>query len=121
MEIGKANVHRDKGWQTFTDAAIAALSSKHKSKIVFILWGGFAHKKAKLIDASRHLVLKGVHPSPLSAHRGFFGCKHFSKTNEFLVKNGLEPIDWTLPSKAELECEEASTSPSNPKKRKRQE
>ena len=87
--------HAKIGWQHFTDAAIKALS-KHKENIVFILWGNYAIAKENLIDHNKHLILKTVHPSPLSASRGFFGCKHFSKTNEYLIKNNIKPIDWSL-------------------------
>ena len=84
--------HAGRGWEQFTDAVIAALS--RREHIVYMLWGSYAQKKAALVDASRNLVLKSVHPSPLSAYRGFFGCKHFSKANEYLVQNGFAPIDW---------------------------
>ena len=87
--------HAKIGWQYFTDAAIKALSDK-KQNLVFILWGNYAIAKENLIDHNKHLILKTVHPSPLSASRGFFGCKHFSKTNEYLVKNNIKPIDWSL-------------------------
>ena len=87
--------HAKIGWQHFTDAAIKALSDK-KQNLVFILWGNYAIAKENLIDHNKHLILKTVHPSPLSASRGFFGCKHFSKTNEYLVKNNIKPIDWSL-------------------------
>ena len=87
--------HAKIGWQQFTDAAIKALSDK-KQNLVFILWGNYAIAKENLIDHDKHLILKTVHPSPLSASRGFFGCKHFSKTNEYLIKNNIKPIDWSL-------------------------
>ena len=87
--------HAKIGWQQFTDAAIKALSEQ-RNNIVFILWGNYAIAKENLIDHNKHLILKTVHPSPLSASRGFFGCKHFSKTNEYLIKNGITPIDWNL-------------------------
>ena len=87
--------HAKIGWQHFTDAAIKALSDK-KQNLVFILWGNYAIAKENLIDHDKHLILKTVHPSPLSASRGFFGCKHFSKTNEYLIKNNIKPIDWSL-------------------------
>lgn len=87
--------HAKIGWQRFTDAAIKTLSDK-KQNLVFILWGNYAIAKENLIDHNKHLILKTVHPSPLSASRGFFGCKHFSKTNEYLIKNGITPIDWNL-------------------------
>jgi uracil-DNA glycosylase len=87
--------HSKIGWHQFTDAAIAKLSAL-KEKIVFLLWGKFAQEKIKLIDGDKHLILKAAHPSPLSAHNGFFGCGHFSKTNMYLVKNGKYAIDWAL-------------------------
>jgi uracil-DNA glycosylase len=91
----EAGSHQHQGWETFTDAVIKALSEK-QSGIVFLLWGNYAQAKETLIDTSKHFILKTVHPSPLSASRGFFGCKHFSKTNEILRKNGKEAIDWEL-------------------------
>ncbi|XP_052411433.1 uracil-DNA glycosylase isoform X3 [Carassius gibelio] len=89
----QANSHKDKGWETFTDAVIHWLSTNMQG-LIFILWGSYAQKKGAAIDKKRHNVLQTVHPSPLSAHRGFFGCKHFSKTNELLKKSGKKPIDW---------------------------
>ncbi|XP_026111161.1 uracil-DNA glycosylase isoform X2 [Carassius auratus] len=89
----QANSHKDKGWETFTDAVIHWLST-HTQDLVFILWGAYAQKKGAAIDKERHHVLQTVHPSPLSAHRGFFGCKHFSQTNQLLRKSGKKPIDW---------------------------
>ena len=91
----QARSHQKKGWEQFTDAVIKQLSEQ-KEKLVFLLWGNFAQSKASLIDSSKHFILRSVHPSPLSAHRGFFGCKHFSKTNQILLQNGLEPIDWRV-------------------------
>jgi len=85
--------HARIGWQRFTDAAIRALSEK-KEHLVFLLWGNYAIAKESLIDSRKHLILKTVHPSPLSASRGFFGCRHFSKTNEYLINNGITPIRW---------------------------
>jgi len=87
--------HRNIGWETFTNETIKILSLK-KNGLVFILWGKFAQEKAILIDSSKHLILKSSHPSPFSAHNGFFGCKHFSKTNYFLNKKGFKAIDWQL-------------------------
>lgn len=87
--------HRGKGWEQFTDAAIQALNEQDRP-IVFLLWGGPAGQKASMLNNPRHLVLKAPHPSPLSAYRGFFGCKHFSKTNAFLQANGVTPIDWQI-------------------------
>jgi uracil-DNA glycosylase len=87
--------HAKIGWERFTDAVIEKISSLEKN-IVFILWGRFAQEKQSLIDENRHLVLKAAHPSPFSAHNGFFGCRHFSQTNEYLTKNKIDPIDWKL-------------------------
>lgn len=87
--------HAGKGWETFTDEVIKVIS-KYRAGIVFILWGKHAQKKATLIDTSKHFILTSAHPSPLSAYNGFFGCKHFSKTNEILQNNGLETINWEL-------------------------
>lgn len=91
----QAGSHQNKGWERFTDAAIKALSEK-RSGLVFLLWGNYAGAKQALIDTGRHHVLKAPHPSPLSASRGFFGCQHFSKTNELLTAQGIAPIDWRL-------------------------
>lgn len=88
-----AGSHQNRGWEEFTDEVILHLASK-RDNLVFILWGAYAIKKGAFIDRSRHLVLTSPHPSPLSAHRGFFGNKHFSRTNEYLVAHGKEPIDW---------------------------
>lgn len=90
-----AGSHQRHGWELFTDAAIQRLSEK-RNGLVFLLWGSYAQAKVQLIDTSRHYVLMAPHPSPLSAYRGFFGCKHFSKTNEILLKNGIEPIHWEM-------------------------
>lgn len=95
VRANQAASHANIGWTRFTDAAIKALSEK-KEHLVFILWGNYAIAKESLIDHSKHLVLKGVHPSPLSASRGFFGCRHFSKTNQYLEQNGIKPINWNL-------------------------
>lgn len=96
VEMAKAASHSKKGWEPFTDAIVARVNDKAEP-VVFMLWGAYAHKKAANVDGRRHLVLKAAHPSPLSAHAGFLGCKHFSQCNAFLVSNGLPPIDWTLP------------------------
>lgn len=85
--------HQNKGWERFTDAAISALN-RYRDNIVFMLWGNYAQNKGANIDPTRHLILKTVHPSPLSATRGFFGCSHFSKCNDYLRSNGMEPIAW---------------------------
>ena len=92
---GQANSHRGMGWEIFTDHVISLLNEREKP-MVFLLWGGNARSKAKLIDRSRHCVLECAHPSPLSAYNGFFGCRHFSKTNAFLTAHDMEPIDWQL-------------------------
>jgi uracil-DNA glycosylase len=99
VEMGRAASHRDRGWERFTDAIIAEVNSRAEP-VVFMLWGSYAQKKAAFVDATRHLVLKAPHPSPLSAHSGFFGCRHFSKANAFLEEHGLAPIDWALPEPA---------------------
>ena len=96
VEMGLAASHRDRGWEQFTDAVIRLVNVK-EAPVVFMLWGSYAQKKASFVDASRHLVLKAPHPSPLSAHSGFLGCRHFSKANTFLESRGLKPIDWALP------------------------
>lgn len=94
---GQANSHKDKGWENLTTKIIELLNKREKP-IVFILWGGQAKKMAEKITNKNHLVLTSAHPSPLSAYNGFFGCKHFSKTNEFLIKNNQTPINWNLES-----------------------
>ncbi|MFG6136896.1 uracil-DNA glycosylase [Halomonas sp. B23F22_10] len=100
VEQGNAGSHRGKGWETFTDRAIATVNEQ-AGPTVFLLWGSHARQKKALIDTSRHLVLESPHPSPLSAHRGFFGNHHFSRANAFLAEHGREPIDWQLPAAAE--------------------
>lgn len=92
----RANSHKGKGWEIFTDRVIELLNEREKP-MVFILWGGNAKAKEKLITGSQHCIIKSVHPSPLSAYNGFFGGKYFSRTNEFLKSTGQEPIDWTIP------------------------
>lgn len=101
VERGIANAHQGKGWEGFTDAAIDALN-RERDGIVFMLWGSYAQKKGQLIDTRKHCVLKSVHPSPLSAHRGFLGCGHFSAANRYLIEHGQAPIDWSLPMRSEL-------------------
>jgi len=91
----QANSHQGKGWEKFTDAIIKAVNEKD-APVVFMLWGRPAQTKKAMLNNPKHLILEAPHPSPLSAYRGFFGCKHFSKCNEFLVQNGLEPIDWQI-------------------------
>ena len=95
VEAHQPASHQKKGWENFTDAVIRLLSEKREG-LVFMLWGNFAKSKATLIDAHKHMVLKAAHPSPFSAYNGFFGCKHFSKANEELIKQGKEAIDWSL-------------------------
>ena len=89
----EAGSHQNRGWETFTDAVIRCLATE-KEHLVFILWGGYAQRKGAFIDRSRHLVIASPHPSPLSAYHGFFGTKPFSRTNEYLIANGVEPIKW---------------------------
>ncbi|MCH2088055.1 MULTISPECIES: uracil-DNA glycosylase [unclassified Pseudoalteromonas] len=96
VEQGQAHSHKHLGWEKFTDAVIA-LINQHCDGVVFVLWGAHAQKKGKHIDTSRHHVIQGPHPSPLSAHRGFFGCQHFSKTNQLLTDQNKAPVNWSLP------------------------
>jgi uracil-DNA glycosylase len=96
VEDSKANAHQGKGWEQFTDKIIATVNSECEH-VVFLLWGSYAQKKGAIIDTTRHLALKAPHPSPLSAYRGFFGCKHFSQANDYLKQHGREPIEWQLP------------------------
>ena len=96
VECGAAASHQGKGWEPFTDAVIHKLAEE-RDGLVFVLWGAYAQKKGAFIDRKRHLVLEAPHPSPLSAHRGFFGSKPFSKINQYLVKRGQVPVDWQLP------------------------
>ena len=102
VEKGNAGAHQGKGWEQFTDVVIQQLNQR-KEGLVFMLWGSFAQKKSSMIDASKHLILKSVHPSPLSAHRGFIGCGHFSAANTYLQTQGLEPINWQLAARPEVE------------------
>lgn len=95
VEQAQAGSHQNKGWEAFTDAAIAALNAQREN-LVFVLWGSYAQKKGAFIDEKKHLVLKSVHPSPLSAHRGFFGNHQFSTINQYLTKQGQTPINWQL-------------------------
>ncbi len=92
----QAASHAGKGWELFTDAAIECLN-REREHLVFLLWGAYAQKKGAMIDTKKHRVLKAPHPSPLSAHRGFLGCRHFSQTNNYLVAHGMAPINWALP------------------------
>jgi uracil-DNA glycosylase len=96
VEMGMAAAHQGKGWEKFTDAVIRAVNDLPQP-VVFVLWGSYAQKKAAFVDTSKHLVIKSVHPSPLSAHNGFFGTRPFSRANAFLVSKGYAPIDWKLP------------------------
>lgn len=96
VEQGQAASHQGKGWERFTDAVIAQVNARPEP-VVFMLWGSYAQRKAGYVDSDRHLVLKAPHPSPLSAHNGFFGCRHFSRANNFLESRGDAPIDWALP------------------------
>ncbi len=100
VEMGRAASHRERGWERFTDAVIRLVAAR-PDPVVFMLWGSYAQKKAAFVTSveqgGHHLVLKAPHPSPLSAHNGFFGCRHFSKANAFLASRGLPPIDWALP------------------------
>lgn len=95
VEQANAGSHQKRGWETFTDAAIASLN-QHREGLIFVLWGSYAQQKGAAIDATKHLVLKSVHPSPLSAHRGFFGQHQFSKINQYLQQQGQAPINWAL-------------------------
>lgn len=96
VEAGRAGSHQKKGWEEFTDRVVNILN-REKNNLVFLLWGSYAQKKGAVIDRKRHLVLEAPHPSPLSAHRGFLGCRHFSKANEYLKAHGKTPINWALP------------------------
>ena len=95
VERGQAGAHQGKGWERFTDAVVDAVN-RHCERVAFLLWGSHAQRKGANIDGSRHLVLKAPHPSPLSAHRGFFGCKHFSQANQWLESRDVAPVDWAL-------------------------
>ncbi len=100
VRAGQAHSHAGKGWETFTDTVISALST-HRDHLVFVLWGRPAQRKAALIDQTRHLVLTAPHPSPFSAHSGFFGCRHFSQINTYLESAGIDPVDWRLDDQPE--------------------
>lgn len=95
VEAGKANSHQGQGWEQFTDRVIEVLNEQ-SSPIAFVLWGAYAQKKGRIVNNPQHLVLRSPHPSPLSSYRGFFGSKPFSKINDFLIKNGKEPINWKI-------------------------
>jgi uracil-DNA glycosylase len=98
VRASEAGSHAGVGWETFTDAAIKAVAERNPH-LVFLLWGSYAQRKAQLLPPGRHLILKAPHPSPLSAHRGFLGCRHFSQTNEWLAAHNLAPINWQLPQR----------------------
>jgi uracil-DNA glycosylase len=102
VERGRAGSHQGRGWEVFTDAIVDRLN-REREGLVFLLWGSQAQAKGRHIDGSRHLVLRAPHPSPLSAHRGFIGCGHFSAANRWLAERGRAPIDWRLPPRASLE------------------
>jgi uracil-DNA glycosylase len=97
VEQGLAASHQGKGWETFTDKVIQVINDQLQG-VVFLLWGAYAQRKGAMIDRQRHLVLQAPHPSPLSAHRGFLGCRHFSKANDYLQAHGQSPIEWSLPA-----------------------
>jgi uracil-DNA glycosylase len=101
VEEGRAGAHQNKGWEGFTDHVIQTLATQREG-LVFLLWGSYAQAKGKVIDTRRHRVLRAPHPSPLSAHRGFLGCKHFSMANEYLARRGQIPINWALPPESEI-------------------
>ncbi|MEQ8263031.1 uracil-DNA glycosylase [Pseudohaliea sp.] len=102
VEQGRAGAHQGKGWERFTDRVVSLLDAEERG-LVFMLWGSYAQKKGAQIDGRRHCVLRAPHPSPLSAHRGFIGCRHFSRANDWLAARGAAPVDWQLPSLAEAE------------------
>ena len=97
VEMGRARSHFGRGWERFTDRIVEAVNAK-REPVVFMLWGGDAQGKAAFVDDSKHLILKAPHPSPLSAYKGFLGCRHFSKANAYLESKGLQPVDWALPA-----------------------
>jgi len=101
VEEGKAGAHQGRGWEGFTDHVVDVLN-REREGLVFLLWGAYAQQKGKVIDTRRHRVFKAPHPSPLSAHRGFLGCRHFSQANDYLARNGQTRIDWRLPALADL-------------------
>lgn len=101
VQAGQAGSHQGKGWEGFTDHIVETLS-REREGLVFMLWGSYAQAKGRIIDNRRHCVLRAPHPSPLSAHRGFIGCGHFGKANRWLQGQGLAPIDWRLPARADL-------------------
>jgi uracil-DNA glycosylase len=108
VEAHKAGSHQGKGWERFTDRVVHILNEQRRN-LVFLLWGAYAQKKGGFIDSNRHLVLKSPHPSPLSASRGFFGNRHFSRANAYLVETGQQPIDWQLPEAAVTRSEDRNS------------
>lgn len=102
VQQGVANAHQGKGWEIFTDRVIEVVN-QHCQQVVFLLWGSYAQKKGSQIDNQRHLILTAPHPSPLAAHRGFFGCRHFSQANAYLQQHGKTPINWQLPADLALQ------------------
>ena len=102
VEQSRAGSHQGRGWEQFTDRAIQLLNEQREG-LVFLLWGSYAQKKGQLIDRQKHLVMSSPHPSPLSAHRGFFGTQHFSRANDYLTQQGQSPIDWSLPPLNQLQ------------------
>lgn len=114
VEAGRAGSHQGRGWEGFTDHVVETLN-RERERLVFLLWGSYAQAKGKVIDPRRHRVLKAPHPSPLSAHRGFLGCGHFSAANEYLARTGQAPIDWRLPPRAALKSDDPCvTDPASP-------
>jgi uracil-DNA glycosylase len=103
VEEGRAGAHQGRGWEGFTDHVVDVLN-REREGLVFLLWGAYAQKKGAIVDGRRHRVLRTTHPSPLSAHRGFLGCGHFSAANDYLVRHGQAPIDWSLPPRAQLDA-----------------
>lgn len=97
VEAGRAASHQGKGWETFTDRVIEVIN-REREGVVFMLWGSYAQRKGQIIDRARHRVLSAPHPSPLSAHRGFFGCGHFQAANDYLSESGRKPVDWSVPA-----------------------
>ena len=93
VRAGQANSHKGKGWEQFTDAVVRAIAA-HRDRVVYMLWGSYAQRKGAIVDPARNCILKAVHPSPLSAYRGFFGCRHFSQANAYLEANGRTPVVW---------------------------
>ncbi|MDH5835192.1 uracil-DNA glycosylase [Luteimonas kalidii] len=103
VEEGRAGAHQGRGWEGFTDHVVDVLN-REREGLVFLLWGAYAQKKGSIVDPRRHRVLRTTHPSPLSAHRGFLGCGHFSAANDYLMRHGQAPIDWSLPPRAQIEA-----------------